>query len=52
MNMGSNVGGFISPALTPVLATAFGWENALHTASAVSIAAGALWFAIDASEKA
>ena len=51
MNCGSNIGGFISPALTPVLATAFGWENALHTASAVSIAAGVLWFAIDASEK-
>jgi ACS family glucarate transporter-like MFS transporter len=51
MNCGSNIGGFISPALTPVIATAFGWENALHTASAVSIAAGVLWFAIDASEK-
>jgi dipeptide/tripeptide permease len=49
--MGSNLGGFVSPALTPVIATAFGWENALHTASAVSIAAGVLWFWIDASEK-
>ncbi len=29
MNMGSNIGGLISPALTPILATHFGWESAL-----------------------
>jgi len=29
---GSNVGGLVSPALTPVLAAAIGWEFALHVA--------------------
>jgi MFS transporter, ACS family, glucarate transporter len=46
MNMGSNVGGAISPALTPVLAAAIGWENALHVAAAVSIVAGLLWLGV------
>ena len=46
MNMGSNIGGLISPALTPVLAAAFGWENALHFAAVVSIVAGVLWLRI------
>jgi len=47
MNMGSNVGGLISPALTPVLAAAVGWENALHVAAALSIVAALLWLGID-----
>jgi len=46
MNMGSNIGGLISPALTPVLAAALGWENALHFAAVVSIVAGLLWLRI------
>jgi ACS family glucarate transporter-like MFS transporter len=46
MNMGSNVGGAISPALTPVLAAAIGWENALHLAAAVSVVAGLLWLGV------
>jgi len=29
MNMGSNLGGLISPALTPVIASMIGWEK-LH----------------------
>jgi len=46
MNMGSNVGGLISPALTPVLATFIGWENALHIAAALAVIAAALWFGV------
>ena len=46
MNMGSNVGGFVSPALTPVLATSIGWENALHVAAALSVVGGLLWLGI------
>ncbi len=46
MNTGSNVGGLISPALTPVLAAAVGWENALHVAAALSVIGGVLWIAI------
>jgi ACS family glucarate transporter-like MFS transporter len=43
MNMGSNLGGFVSPALTPALATWMGWENALLLAAAVSVLAGLMW---------
>lgn len=46
MNMGSNLGGFISPALTPVLATHIGWENALHVAAVLALGAAALWLGI------
>jgi ACS family glucarate transporter-like MFS transporter len=46
MNMGSNLGGFISPALTPVLAASIGWENALHVAAALSVLGGLLWLGI------
>ena len=47
MNMGTNVGGFISPALTPVLAAWMGWEAALLVSAAVAIVAGLLWLGID-----
>jgi MFS transporter, ACS family, glucarate transporter len=44
MNMGSNMGGIISPSLTPILANYIGWENALHIASGLAIIAALLWF--------
>jgi len=47
MNTGSNVGGLISPALTPVLAEAIGWENALHVAAVLSVVAALLWLGIE-----
>jgi ACS family glucarate transporter-like MFS transporter len=46
MNMGSNLGGLISPALTPLLATFIGWENALHIAAGLAAIAAALWFGV------
>jgi len=46
MNMGSNLGGLISPALTPVLAASIGWENALFLAAALSAVGGLLWLGI------
>lgn len=46
MNMGSNVGGLISPAFTPVLAQFIGWEGALHVAAGLAVLAAALWFGI------
>ncbi len=46
MNMGCNIGGLISPALTPILAKYMGWENALHLAAALAIVAAILWFGI------
>lgn len=46
MNMGSNLGGLVSPALTPILATVIGWENALHIAAALSVLAAAAWLGV------
>ncbi len=46
MNMGCNVGGLISPALTPLLASWIGWENALHVAACLALIAAVLWFGI------
>ncbi|MCS7043490.1 MAG: MFS transporter [Bryobacteraceae bacterium] len=44
MNMGSNLGGLISPALTPWLAARFGWERALHVSAALAVLGALLWF--------
>ncbi len=46
MNMGSNLGGLISPTLTPLLAAYMGWENALHLAAALAIVGAVLWFGV------
>jgi ACS family glucarate transporter-like MFS transporter len=46
MNMGSNLGGVVSPVLTPVLAETIGWENALHVAAALAVVAALLWLGI------
>jgi ACS family glucarate transporter-like MFS transporter len=46
MNMGSNLGGLVSPALTPVLAVAIGWENALHVAAFLAVVGGLLWLGV------
>jgi len=46
MNCGSNIGGVISPALTPVLAVYMGWKNALYVAAALAVIGAALWFGI------
>jgi len=46
MNMGSNLGGLISPALTPVLAAYIGWESALLLSGALAVIAALLWFGV------
>ena len=46
MNTGCNIGGLISPALTPALAAAVGWEPALHLAAGLAVVAGLLWLGI------
>lgn len=46
MNMGSNIGGLISPALTPVIASWIGWENALHVAAGLAVIGAILWLGI------
>jgi ACS family glucarate transporter-like MFS transporter len=47
MNTGANIGGAISPTLTPWLAHEWGWPVSLGVAAAVAIVGGVLWFKID-----
>ncbi len=46
MNMGSNLGGLISPALTPWIAARVGWERALDVAALLSVVAAGLWLMV------
>ncbi len=50
MNTGTNIGGLISPALTPILAARVGWTNALYVAAVISVIAAVLWLGIAPSE--
>jgi MFS transporter, ACS family, glucarate transporter len=47
MNTGANLGGAISPSLTPWIADSWGWPAALGAAAVVAIAGGVMWFKID-----
>jgi ACS family glucarate transporter-like MFS transporter len=49
MNCGSNIGGVISPALTPILAVYMGWKNALYVAAALALVGAGLWLGISPS---
>ena len=51
MNMGSNLGGLVSPALTPVIASYIGWENALHVAALLALVGALLWLGIRPEQK-
>ena len=46
MNFGSNLGGMISPALTPWLAERIGWETALTVTAGLALVAGLLWMGV------
>jgi ACS family glucarate transporter-like MFS transporter len=46
MNCGSNIGGAISPLLTPILAARIGWKNALYVAAVLSMIGAFLWLGI------
>jgi MFS transporter, ACS family, glucarate transporter len=46
MNFGSNIGGAISPALTPWLAEHIGWETALTVTAVLALIAGLLWLGV------
>jgi MFS transporter, ACS family, glucarate transporter len=50
MNTGCNIGGLLSPMLTPMLAAWIGWEPALHAAAALAILSAALWLGVGARE--
>ncbi|MEQ1626435.1 MAG: MFS transporter, partial [Nitrospira sp.] len=47
MNMGANIGGAISPTVTPWIAEQWGWPLSLATAALVAIIGGILWIWID-----
>jgi ACS family glucarate transporter-like MFS transporter len=46
MNFGSNLGGMVSPALTPWLAERIGWEAALTLTAGLAVLAGLLWMGV------
>jgi ACS family glucarate transporter-like MFS transporter len=46
MNMGANLGGAISPTLTPWIAQQWGWGISLGLAAAVSLLGGIMWLFI------
>jgi MFS transporter, ACS family, glucarate transporter len=50
MNMGGNLGGWISPVLTAYIATHCGWHCALDFAGLLTLAACGLWFLINADQ--
>jgi MFS transporter, ACS family, glucarate transporter len=46
MNFGSNLGGMISPTLTPWLAQRIGWEAALSLTAALAVVGSILWLGV------
>ena len=52
MNTGGNVGGLISPVLTPFMAKQIGWPGSITVACVIAGLGGAVWFAIRLPEPA
>tara|TARA_Y100001960_G_C13907152_1_gene463561 strand:- start:126 stop:470 length:345 start_codon:yes stop_codon:yes gene_type:complete len=50
MNTGGNVGGLISPVLTPVIAQKLGWQGAIILACAISGVGSLIWLLINVPE--
>jgi ACS family glucarate transporter-like MFS transporter len=50
MNTGANVGGAISPSLTPWIASQWGWPVSLATAGAIALAGALMWLWIKPGE--
>ena len=50
MNTGANVGGVISPSLTPWLADHWGWTASLLFAAFIALCGGLMWLKIDPTE--
>lgn len=47
MNMGANVGGAVSPSLTPWIAEQWGWPFSLSVAALIALVGGLMWLRID-----
>jgi sugar phosphate permease len=52
MNTGCNVGGTLSPVVTPWLATMMGWKPSLALAGVVAVAGAAAWLCVTLGEEA
>lgn len=50
MNMSGNLGGWLSPILTAVIFTHFGWNMAFNFAGLMTLTSGLLWFTVKADE--
>jgi MFS transporter, ACS family, glucarate transporter len=50
MNMFGNLGGWLSPILTAIIATRYGWNQALHFAAVLTAIGGALWLFVNADQ--
>ena len=46
MNMGANLGGVVSPTLTPLIGEAWGWPAALTVAAGAAVLSGLLWIGV------
>jgi len=51
MNMGANLGGVVSPTLTPFIGEAWGWPAALTVAALVAVLGGLLWIGVTFDER-
>jgi ACS family glucarate transporter-like MFS transporter len=47
MNMGSQLGGVVTAALTPVLANSFGWTASFVITAGVALVGAAAWAFVD-----
>lgn len=46
MNMGGNLGGAISPTLTPLIAQRFGWDSAFYVAAVLALLGAFFWLGV------
>jgi len=51
MNTGANVGGVISPSLTPWIADHWGWTASLLVAAGIALCGGLMWMKVDPTEE-
>jgi ACS family glucarate transporter-like MFS transporter len=51
MNMSGNLGGWLSPILTAVIFTHFGWNMAFNFAGLMTLTSGLLWVLVRADER-
>jgi ACS family glucarate transporter-like MFS transporter len=51
LNMANNLGGVVSPTLTPWIAARYGWTTALDAAAVTMAGMGSLWLLIHPEER-